>query len=162
MDAGVTITAAEGQGFIEGFYEAYPDIRPWQMKQVEFAQDRGYVQTMEGRPLYIPGIFAGERSPLYSHAVNQCFNYAIQGGANEVVQDAMIRCPKYLVNQVYDELLYLVPENEARDYFEYLKEALVDDRHDVPYTVEGSMGKTWGDIKHLDDQIFDDGDDDLV
>ena len=162
VDAGVDITAAEGQGFIEGFYEAYPDIRAWQMEQVEFAQEYGYVLTMEGRPLYIPGIFAGENSPLYNHAVNQCSNYGIQGGANEVVQDAMIRCPKYLVNQVYDELLYLVPENEAQDYFEYLKEALVDYRHDVPYTVDGSIGKTWGDIKHLDDRIFDDGDDDVV
>lgn len=162
VDAGIDITSEKGDEFIDGFFDTYPEIRPWQLDQVEFAREHGYVLTMEGRPLYLPGIFAGENSPLYNHAINQCSNYGIQGGANEVVQDAMIRCPKYLVNQVYDELLYLVPENEAQDYFDYLSEALVDTRHDVPYTVEGSMGKTWGDIKHMDARIFDDGDEDAV
>ena len=76
----------------------------------------------------------------------------------------MLKCPKYLVQQVHDELLYLVPENEAQEYYDYLAIELVDYRHELPYTVTGKIGKTWGDIKSLEDVWQDDyedeGDDD--
>ncbi len=54
---------------------------------------------------------------------------------------------------------YLVPENIAQEYYDHLAVALVDNRHEIPYTVDGSIGKTWGDIKHLDD-IWDESEDD--
>ncbi|KKM74108.1 hypothetical protein LCGC14_1403790, partial [marine sediment metagenome] len=33
-------------------------------------------------------------------------------------------------------------------------------RHEVPYTVDGAIGKTWGNIKHIPDVLFDDLEDD--
>ncbi len=146
-------TIDESAALIKQFYSTYENVAPWQLETIGFAEDHGYIETFEGRPLYVPGILC-PRGWLRSHAEKQCGNYPIQGGAAEIVKDAMIRCPKYLVNQVHDELLYLVPENEAQDYFDYLKEALVDYRHEVPYTVEGAIGKTWGDIKSIPDLVF--------
>lgn len=138
------------QSFITGFYDAYPTVRPWQQEQILFAEEHGYVETFTGRPLYVPCMGA-ERGSLRGHGEKQCMNYPIQGGAMEIVKDAMLRCPQHLVMQVHDELLYLVPENEADEYKQYLETQLIDTRHRIPYTVDIKVGKTWGEIKNLDD-----------
>lgn len=146
-----------GQEFVDAWYAKYAGVRPWQERQIAFAEEHGYVETMEGRPLWVPGIYA-EYSQIRHHAIKQCGNYPIQGGVAEVVKDNMIKCPDYLCNQVHDELLYLVPDNIAQEYYEYLAEALVDYRHEIPYTVDGHIGKSWGDLKSIED-IWIEGDD---
>jgi DNA polymerase-1 len=143
---------------IAAFYSSYPDVHPWQAGQIEFAQETGYVETLKGRPLWIPGLMC-DSGPLFYHARNQCVNYQVQGGATEIMKDAMRRCPKYLVMSVHDELLYLVPEREAPDYLAYLTEALVDKRHEVPYTIEIHMGKSWGELKNMKDVFHEEEDD---
>lgn len=146
--------ADAGQAFIDSWYAEHPAVKAWQLEQVAFAKEHGYVETFYGRPLWVAGI-AAERGTLAEHAERQCYNFPIQGGAAEVVKDAMLECPLYLVNQVHDELLYLVPEKEAEEYRQHLTEALaklgVSYGHQVPYTIEFEIGKTWGDIKHLED-----------
>jgi DNA polymerase-1 len=142
---------------IAAFYEAYPDVHPWQVGQIEFAQETGYVETFKGRPLWVPGLMC-DSGPLFYHARNQCMNYQVQGGATEIMKDAMRRCPQYLVMSVHDELLYLVPENEADDYLAWLSEELVDRRFEVPMTIEIAKGKSWGELKHMADLWVEDED----
>lgn len=151
----------QGQQFVDAWYAKYAGVRPWQERQIAFAEEHGYVTTLEGRPMWVPGIFA-EYSQIRHHAEKQCGNYPIQGGVAEIVKDAMIRCPDYLVLQVHDELLYLVPEEIAQAYFDYLSEALVDNRHEIPYIVDGHLGRSWGDLKNLEDLWVDSDDDDEV
>jgi len=139
-----------GQVFIDAFYAAYPEVQPWQSEQIAHGEKYGYVTTMEGRPLYVPCMLA-ETGRLRHHGEKQCMNYPIQGGALEVIKDAMLRASEYLVCQVHDELLWLVPEKEVEDYKQFLVETLPDTRHEVPYTWDMEVGKTWGDIKHIDD-----------
>jgi len=159
IEADMDITDEEGDEYIQEFYRDHPDVKAWQLTQETFAEEHGYVETFAGRPLYVPGMLATEGA-IRSHAENQTWNLPIQGGAAEIVKDAMIRCPEYLVMQVHDELLYLVPEAKAQAYFDHLKKELVDTRHEVPYTVDGAIGKTWGEIKHIPDVLFDDLEDD--
>ena len=153
------VTEEVAAEFIDGWYEMYPEVKPWQEAQVIHAEEYGYVVSEDGLPLYVPGIFM-ERGRLRNHAENQCANLPIQGGGAAIVKDAMLRCPEYMVSQVHDELLYLVPQAEAKDYEEYLKEALADHRYEVSYPVDIHVGASWGDIKNIPDVIFDDGDDD--
>ena len=47
-------------------------------------------------------------------------------------------------------------------YHDYLAVELVDYRHTLPYDVTGKIGKTWGDIKNLEDVWQDEGDDDDI
>ncbi|KKL86489.1 hypothetical protein LCGC14_1944240, partial [marine sediment metagenome] len=159
VEADMNITSEEGDEYIQEFYRDHPDVKTWQLTQERFAEEHGYVETFAGRPLYVPGMLATEGA-IRSHAENQCWNLPIQGGTAEIVKDAMLRCPEWLVMQVHDELLYLVPEAKAQAYFDHLKKELVDTRHEVPYTVDGAIGKTWGDIKHIPDVLFDDLEDD--
>ncbi|KKN77092.1 hypothetical protein LCGC14_0364330 [marine sediment metagenome] len=147
----------EAEEFIQDWYRRYPDVLPWQALQVAHAEEFGYVLTGEDRPLYVPGIHL-ERGRLRGHAENQCINLPVQGGGAEIVKDAMLRCNEYLVCQVHDELLYLVPTHLAEEYEKYLFEALADDRYEVPYPVEIHVGASWGDIKHIPEVMFDDDD----
>ena len=147
--------------YIESFYEAYPRVREWQNEQIEHAREYGYVETFYGRPLWIVGINM-ERGRLVEHAKKQCMNLPIQGSVAEVVKDAMLRAPQHLRMQVHDELLYLVQENEVEEYKQFLAETLPDLRFDIPYGVDISVGKSWGDIKHQPDTLFTEEEDDIL
>lgn len=157
VDAGVDITPEEGDLMGQAFYNTHEAIRPWQQEQIAHAEEHGYVTTFKGRPLYVPAIFV-EFGAIRHAAEKQTGNFPIQGGAGEIVKDAMRRCPEYLVAQVHDELLYLVPEQKAQEYFHFLEENLPDYRHEIPYPVEGAIGKTWGELKKIPDVMFDEED----
>lgn len=146
------------QNYIDHFYDKYRDVAPWQESQVKLAKETGHVLTMEGRPLWVPGIYA-DGGHLGHHADKQTSNFPVQGGAAEIVKNAMLRCPQYLAMQVHDELLYLVPEHLADDYYHFLEENLVDYSDEVPYTITIKKGQTWGDIKKIPD-VFEDEEDD--
>ncbi len=146
------------QGYIDRFYDTYRDVAPWQETQVQMAKNTGHVLTMEGRPLWVPGIYA-DGGKLGHHADKQTSNFPVQGGAAEIVKNAMLRCPEYLVMQVHDELLYLTPTKVADEYYAFLEEELVDYSAEVSYTISIKRGRTWGDIKKIPD-VFEDEEDD--
>ncbi len=145
-------------GYITDWYNIYKEVGPWQDLQARLAREKGYVETMEGRPLWVPGIFADE-GILAHHADKQTSNFPVQGGAAEILKNAMIRCPEYLVMTVHDSLVYLVPKSAAQEYYHFLEENLVDRSAEVQYTVDIKMADTWGDIKSIPD-IFEDEEDD--
>ena len=152
------VTKAQAQEIIDGFLGNYSAVGPWQELQRGYAASHGYVETFLGRPIYVPGMLS-ERGRLRAHADKQAINGPVIGGEAEVVKSAMIRCPEYMVNQVHDEILYLVPNNELEDYKGFLAEKLIDYRHDVPYTVTIETGRSWGAIKHMEDLWQEDEDD---
>lgn len=144
----LNISEDAAQILIDAFYEAYPRVTAWNNEQYAFAEQHGYAETFLKRPIYVPGMLVDD-GPLRHHAEKQTVNAPVQGGATETVKQAMLRAPEYLVFQVHDELLYLCPSNEAEELKRHLEEVLPDYRHDVPYTVEGRIGKTWGDLKNI-------------
>lgn len=144
---------------IEGFFETYSGAREMQEEYINFAARHGYIETIAGRPIWIPGINSKDWG-IKGHAENEAKNFPIQAGAAEIVKDAMVRCPEYLIMQVHDELLYLVPEKEVKDYGEHLKANLVDNRHPIPYTTDFHVGKTWGDIKEIPEISYGDEEED--
>lgn len=148
------LTEELGQEFIDLFFDTYKEVLPWQATQLDRAQRTGYVETWQGRPLWIPGMFAGDTS-VYSHAVNQTKNYAIQGGAFEVIKEAMLRVEGEMLNTVHDSLDFLVEERHAKDFKHYLEETLPYYDHDIPYTVEVKTGKTLGDLKSIENPFAD-------
>ena len=149
------VSEQAAESFIRGFYDAYPTIASWQAEQVAQSKRYGYVKTFEGRYLYTPCSLA-TRGILASHGEKQAVNYPVQGGAMEVIKKAMLRAPEYMVCQVHDELLYMVPDAQVADYTTFLKETLVDNTHTVPYTVDIHTGKSWGELKNIQDIWEDD------
>lgn len=138
----------QAQAIIDAFYDKFPDVGTWQARNHTFAKENLYVPDWFGRPLWVPGA-AVDRGSMSHRAEKQEKNYPIQGGAAHVTKEQMMVTQDYQVNWVYDEVLYLVPDAEVKDYSEFLSEALVGRQHEVPYTIDMKVGRTWGDIKHI-------------
>jgi len=150
------VDEAAAAEFIGNLYNRFKNIEPWQQKQIEHALEHGYVESPSGRPLWVPNMSVSEGT-LYHRGTKQCQNFPIQCEGIEVVKTGMLQAKDalpYLVCQVHDELLYLVPEAQAQEIYDYLAKALIV-KDDIDYTVEGAIGKTWGDIKHIPDDLFD-------
>lgn len=147
-----------GSEFVEAWYARFPGVRTWQSEVQAHGEEHGYVLASDGRPLWVHGMRA-EYTQIRHHAEKQCGNFPIQFHATEIMKEAMRRCPDYLVMSVHDELLYLVPLEIAQEYHDYLSEALVDHRDEIPYTIDIHMGRSWGDIKNIEDIWVSDDDD---
>ena len=144
----LNISEEAAQILIDAFYANYPGVIPWCNEQYAFAEEHGYINTFLDRPIYVPGMLVDD-GPLRGHAEKQTVNAPVQGGATEIVKEAMRRAPEYLVMQVHDELLYLCPTNEVAELKAHLEEVLQDYRHTVPYTAKAKVGQTWGEIKDI-------------
>ena len=142
------IDGDQAQAIIDAFYEKFPGVGDWQARNHTFAKANLYVEDWFGRPLWVPGA-AVDRGSIAHRAEKQEKNYPIQGGAAQVTKEQMMETQEYQVNWVYDEVLYLVPDAHVKDYSEFLSEALVGRQHELPYTIDMKVGRTWGDIKHI-------------
>jgi DNA polymerase-1 len=84
------------------------------------AAERGYVETMFGRRIYLPEIQGGN-GPRRAGAERQAINAPMQGTAADLIKLSMIAVQKTLdderratrmVMQVHDELVFEVPKAE--------------------------------------------------
>tara|TARA_R110000765_G_scaffold77455_3_gene152190 strand:- start:5778 stop:7997 length:2220 start_codon:yes stop_codon:yes gene_type:complete len=142
-----SIPKDEGQAMIDGFYTKFPAIREVHEEYAHQALTNGFVKTLVGRPLYIPQMVMAE-GQFYDRAERQAKNFPIQGGLMEVIKDAMIKFPTYLRMQVHDELLWLVPDNEVKEFVVDLEENLDSDPYAmIPYVWDIHTGKNWGEAK---------------
>ncbi|KKN71186.1 hypothetical protein LCGC14_0423490 [marine sediment metagenome] len=151
-----------GDALVQGFFDDFKAVKPWQDAQKRHGERFGYVKTSEGRPLYVPGIFA-EWGRIKSRAENQTKNMPVQGTAAEIVKEAMVRCDEaiekfwkgmaYIVSQIHDELLFLVRDDVVDEFkaFCLTTDGMLDTRHNAPYLVDAKVGQTWGELKQVDD-----------
>ena len=150
------IPQAEAKAFIDAYFERFPGIRAYMDRTKEIAKRQGYVETLFGRRIHTPEINA--KGPRASFAYRAAINAPIQGTAADVIRRAMIRVPAALAAeglsarmllQVHDELLFEAPEAEAQATLAAVKRVMEGAAHpavhlDVPLTVEGGVGATWG------------------
>ena len=116
------------------------------------AAERGYVETMFGRRIYLPEIQGGN-GPRRAGAERQAINAPMQGTAADLIKLAMIAVQKALdderratkmVMQVHDELVFEVPEAEL----DWAKAAVPRIMAGVaalkvPLLAEVGVGKNW-------------------
>ena len=150
------IPQAEAKAFIDAYFERFPGIRAYMDRTKEIAKRQGHVETLFGRRIHTPEINA--KGPRASFAYRAAINAPIQGTAADVIRRAMIRVPAALAAeglsarmllQVHDELLFEAPEAEAQATLAAVKRVMEGAAHpavhlDVPLTVEGGVGATWG------------------
>ena len=116
------------------------------------AHDRGYVETVFGRRLYLPEINS-RNAQRRQYAERTAINAPMQGSAADIIKRAMLSLdgwmqkdnpPLRMIMQVHDELVF-----EVRD--EFVDEASVVIRQhmesaarlNVPLTVEVGTGSNW-------------------
>jgi DNA polymerase-1 len=147
---GVDRTAAAA--YMDRYFARYPGVARYMEETRAVARDKGYVETVFGRRLWLPEIRssnAGRRQGAERAAINA----PMQGTAADLIKRAMIAVQDWLdaqklrsllILQVHDELVLEAPDSEL----DLLREALPKlmggvARLKVPLLVEVGVGDNW-------------------
>ncbi len=106
--------------YIERYFERFAGVKRYMDETKKLAEQRGYVETLFGRRIYLPEINGGS-GPRKSGAQRQAINAPMQGTAADLIKLAMIAVQERLdaerratrmIMQVHDELVFEVPQAE--------------------------------------------------
>ena len=147
---GIELQAA--QHFISRYFNRYPGVHEYMEKTKEQALQHGYVETLFGRRLYLPGLKstnANERAGAFRAAINA----PMQGTASDLIKRAMIAVYKWLnqekmqtklIMQVHDELVLQVPEYELSSVQTHLPQLMANvAKLKVPLIADVGYGHNW-------------------
>lgn len=146
------LSRSEAKELIDTYYETYPKLKSYIGKQVDFARDHGYVQTVLGRRRYLKDINS-RNAVVRGAAERNAVNAPIQGSAADIIKVAMINIHKKLeaghyktkmLLQVHDELVFDVYKPEL----EYIKPLIKTEMESafklkVPLDVDLDVGDNW-------------------
>ncbi|MEX1212494.1 MAG: DNA polymerase I [Balneolaceae bacterium] len=145
------ISNKEGQEMIDRFFERFPGIQTYIDETLEFARNKGYVETLLGRRREIPDIHS-KNFNARSFAERSAINMPIQGTAADIIKRAMIRIDQDLrasdrrtrmVMQVHDELVFELHKEEL-DLVSLIVERMEGAMDlSVPLTVETGVADDW-------------------
>ncbi len=130
------------------YMEKFPAIKRFQEETVAKAKETKYAQGPFGRRRRLDALFAQDWR-VRQEGENEAKTMPMQNGAAELVKLAMIHldhdhnAPQIL--QVHDEILFEVPEEEARDYATWLKSYVptITEIQGIQFPVELSIGNSW-------------------
>lgn len=123
--AGVTFETAEA--FLAKYLELFPGIRRFQ-KQVEQVVKKRERETGTGYVIAPSGRY---HPLLDDEGAYKCCNYLVQGSAADVLKRQMVSLSnagfaQYMLLPVHDEVVFELPEEEAREMVPDLREAMED------------------------------------
>ncbi|NJD89229.1 MAG: DNA polymerase I [Betaproteobacteria bacterium] len=146
------IERAAAQSYMDRYFQRYPGVAAYMERTRNEARDRGYVETVFGRRLWLPDIASANQSRRQG-AERQAINAPMQGTAADLIKLAMIavqgwieaeRLATRLIMQVHDELVLEVPEAElerVKPQVEKLMTGVAELA--VPLVVEAGVGENW-------------------
>lgn len=142
----------EAQQYIDLYFERYPGVQRYMDETRVEAAESGYVETLNGRRLYLPEI--NSRNGMRRQAAERtAINAPMQGTAADIIKLAMLdveawleqeRLDARIIMQVHDELVLEVAEAQLDQVTEGLiarMEAAMS--LDVPLLVEAGIGDNW-------------------
>jgi len=146
------LSRSEAKELIDTYYETYPKLKNYISKQVDFARDNGYVQTVLGRRRYLKDINS-RNAVVRGAAERNAVNAPIQGSAADIIKLAMIAIYKKLeagnfktkmLLQVHDELVFDVYKPELEEISKLIKTEMENAyKLAVPLDVELDTGNNW-------------------
>ncbi|WP_435261322.1 DNA polymerase I [Tenacibaculum sp. nBUS_03] len=147
-----SLTRKEAKSLIDAYYETYPKLRNYISKQVDFAREHGYVETILERRRYLKDINS-RNAIVRSGAERNAVNAPIQGSAADIIKLAMINIHKRfkqekftskMLLQVHDELVFDAHKNELDVIKPIIKEEMENAfKLSVPLDVEIGIGDNW-------------------
>ncbi|MBA6413819.1 DNA polymerase I [Parahaliea sp. F7430] len=142
----------EAQEYIERYFERYPGVQDYMDRTRELAHDKGYVETLFGRRLYLPEINARNKMRVQA-AERMAINAPMQGSAADIIKKAMLSVHAWLqderqdariIMQVHDELVLEVAEQEVEAISARVCELMAGAAQlAVPLLVEAGAGANW-------------------
>ena len=148
----IGISRIEAQEYIDMYFSKYPNVHSFMDESREKAREKGYIETLFGRRLYLPDI-NNKNAIRRRYAERSAINAPMQGSAADIIKLAMIDVHHWLTNddvpakivmQVHDELVLEVNENYSKE----IKESIIKimesvTKIDVPLIVDAAIGSNW-------------------
>ncbi len=146
------IARKEAQEYINRYFERYPGVLEYMDNIRSQAAEKGYVETLFGRRLYLPEI--NSRNGMRRQAAERtAINAPMQGTAADIIKKAMIQVDQWLekerpdaqvIMQVHDELVLEVAEDQRDAVAEKLRDFMCSTVElDVPLVVDIGFGANW-------------------
>jgi DNA polymerase-1 len=149
------ITHKKAQLYIDTYFEQYPGVQKWMDDVIVRAQERGYVETLNGRRRYLPGL-REKNQTLFKLARRAAINTVGQGTAAEIVKKGMIDLHNrisssydqtHIILQIHDELLLQVHRDDV-DAIKLLVASTLENvvSWNVPLVVTTRTGRNWQEV----------------
>ena len=146
------LNRTESKELIDTYYKTYPKLKEYISKQVDFAREHGYVETVLGRRRYLKDINS-QNSIVRGAAERNAINAPIQGSAADIIKLAMIKIHQKIKEenwqskmllQVHDELVFDVLKSEKNDFEKMVKNCM-ECAFDIglPLVVDIGFGENW-------------------
>ncbi|MDD3712463.1 MAG: DNA polymerase I [Candidatus Izemoplasmatales bacterium] len=150
------ITPKEAERFINSYFETYPEIKTYMDRQIEFAENNGYVKTLFNRKTYIPEMKSNNyMTRQFGRRI--AMNAPIQGTAADILKIAMVKIREnflkanlksQIILQIHDEVVLDVYPEELDLVTKITKETM---EKAVPFktklVVNYSSGKNLFEVK---------------
>jgi DNA polymerase-1 len=140
------------QRYIDLYFSRYPGVREFMDRTRAQAHDRGYVETVFGRRLYLPEIKSANAARR-QYAERTAINAPMQGTAADLIKLAMVALDRWILDtgidvrmimQVHDELVFEVADglvDEAKAEIGKFMTGVA--RLRVPLVVDVGRGRNW-------------------
>jgi len=152
----LNVSRTEAAEYVKKYFMRYPGVQQYMEDTREKAKEKGYVETLFGRRLYLPNINA-RNGMLRQHAERTAINAPMQGTAADIIKLSMIAVRDWLreaqlegkthakmIMQVHDELVFEVPEDELESAKEKIISRMVNAaKLNVPLVVDAGIGDNW-------------------
>ncbi|MFQ3323171.1 MAG: DNA polymerase-1 [Pseudomonadales bacterium] len=142
----------QAQEYMDLYFDRYPGVAHFMDDIKVQAKDKGYVETLRGRRLYLPNINAGN-GMLRQGAERTAINAPMQGTAADIIKQAMIDVDKWLeadsidarmIMQVHDELVFEVATPIVDRFIQTAAEIMESAaKLAVPLVVDVGQGANW-------------------
>jgi len=146
------IARGEAQDYIALYFSRYPGVREFMERTRQEARERGYVETVFGRRLYLENIQA-RNAGLRAGAERAAINAPMQGTAADIIKRAMIAIDAWLADhrqhaamllQVHDELVFEADETFVDTLVESVRGRMCGAAElRVPLMVDAGVGANW-------------------
>ncbi len=134
------------------YFEKYPGVKEYMESTKELASQKGYVETLFGRRLYLRDINATNAMRRQA-SERVAINAPVQGTAADIMKIAMIEMHRSikeeqieakLILQVHDELILDTPKNEIDDVISLITSSMMGAADlDVPLEIDVGVGDNW-------------------
>ena len=146
------IERGEAQSYVDLYFSRYPGVKAFMDSTREIARDRGYVETVFGRRLYLPEIRSSNVNRR-QYAERTAINAPMQGTAADIIKRAMLTLhawiaesgvPVRMTMQVHDELVFEVAEDAVDEVAPIIAERMSGAAElAVPLVVDVGVGDNW-------------------
>jgi len=148
------ISRTEAKTIIDNYKKEFPGITQYMASTIQFAKEKGYVETLMGRKRWLRDINSTNFT-VRGFAERNAINSPIQGSAADMVKLAMIKVQaamkknqlkSKMILQVHDELIFDTLKEEADEMkkliLENMENALILPNN-VPVLAEAGIGDNW-------------------